>query len=89
MKLSEKQKTILLKKLKFLETTKCPLCGSKDWVVSNIVFELREFHGNRFVIGGKSAILPVISAACSKCSNTILLNALILGVVKKENESKE
>ena len=63
----------------------CPMCGGRTWNVSDKVFELREFNDGNFVLGGpNSSIVPLIAVTCDKCGNTVLINALSTGLVKKE-----
>lgn len=62
----------------------CPMCGSKNWVVSDKVYELREYHGGNIVIGG-SPIVPIIPVSCDNCGNTIMVNPLISNTLKLPN----
>ncbi|KKS39629.1 MAG: hypothetical protein UV55_C0054G0004 [Candidatus Gottesmanbacteria bacterium GW2011_GWC1_43_10] len=89
-KLTAEQKNILAKKLSHLSKASCQSCGGKEWIASENIFEMREFHGGNLVIGGQSAILPVIPVTCKKCGQTIFFNALTLGILNqgKENEQK-
>jgi len=66
----------------------CPMCGVGNWSVQDRVFELREFHGGSLVVGG-TPIIPIIPVICNNCGNTILINAIIAGVVMKEKEEKK
>jgi ribosomal protein S27AE len=69
----------------------CPMCGESNWSVSDKVFEMREFHGGNIVLGG-GAIQPVIPVTCSNCGNSIMVNALVIGVINKpsvESKNKE
>ena len=65
----------------------CPMCGNAGWSVQDSVFELREFHGGTMVIGG-SALIPVVPVACNNCGNTVLINAIVAGVVNRGGEEK-
>jgi hypothetical protein len=50
----------------------CPYCGALDWVVSrpfNLLLESRE------------ALAPHFSVACTNCGNTVLVNAVVAGLV--------
>lgn len=86
MKLNDNQKKKLLKKLSVLKSDRCSLCGSGEWVVNDTIFEMREFQGGNLVIGGGTAILPVIPITCKQCGNTVFFNALSLGVIESKNE---
>lgn len=83
MKLTEEQQKDILNKLSFLKNSKCCICGSNNWIISDTVFEIREFFEGAIVLGHTS-ILPLISATCGKCSNTIFFNILTLGIQLKE-----
>ena len=60
----------------------CPLCGVANWNVQNSTFQLMEFHAGSVVIGGP--VIPVVPVTCTNCGNTVLVNALIAGVVQPE-----
>jgi hypothetical protein len=61
----------------------CPMCQAGNWNISDRVFELREYHGGSFVVGG-SPIVPVVPVTCDNCGNTILVNAIVADAVEKE-----
>jgi len=42
--------------------------------------EIREFKGGAFVLPGQ--LYPLIVLVCQTCGNTILLNAMVAGIVK-------
>ena len=60
----------------------CPMCQHGNWNVSEQVFEMREFNDGNLRLGGNSSILPLIPVTCSKCGNTIFVNAIVAGLVK-------
>jgi len=86
MKLTEEQRKKLLEKLNevWRQPRTCTVCGRNEWDVSEIVFELREFHGGDMIIGGQSAIAPLIQISCKNCSHTLLFNAIKLGLIEKK-----
>ena len=59
----------------------CPYCGG-NWVISNKVFELREFQNGNIVIG-VGPIQPVVPVTCDNCGNTVLINPLVLGALEE------
>lgn len=63
----------------------CPICGQRHWNINDVVIESREFQNGNFIIGGESAIIPFVSLNCANCGNTILFNALHLGVVNRNS----
>ncbi len=89
-KLTTEQKDILAKRLSHLSKVACQSCGNKEWIASENIFEMREFKGGSLVIGGQSAILPVVPVTCKTCGQTIFFNALTLGILnpKKDDEQK-
>jgi len=83
MKLTNDQKKIIEKKLsKFLDT-KCDKCLEGDWLISDSIFELREFSGGGLVIGGEAHVFPVLPIICKNCGKTHFFNAVILGLIEK------
>lgn len=61
----------------------CPMCGEGPWNASDSPFELREFNEGNLIIGGQTSIVPVIPITCNNCGNTILINAVVAGLVNK------
>ncbi len=60
----------------------CPVCGVGPWNVHNSTFELREFNEGNMVLGGP--VIPVIPVICANCGNTVLINAIMAGVMAPE-----
>lgn len=58
----------------------CPMCGSEDWIVSDKIFELREFNDDKF-IKNDLPIQPLVTITCKECGNTILINTLVLDLL--------
>lgn len=87
MKLSEDQHSQLTVHIaeKWAPPATCTVCGHNSWNVSDVLYELREFHGGSMVIGG-SAIIPVSPVTCNNCGNTVLINPLVAGIELKEGK---
>jgi len=66
---------------------KCPQCGVGNWQVQDSLFELRQFGGGGLVVGGP--LIPVVPVTCANCGNTVLVNAILAGVVPKPEEVKK
>ena len=64
---------------------RCAVCGEGQWSLSDRIFELREYHGGGLAVGGVP-IIPVVSAVCMHCGNTLFFNAIILGVLAQGPE---
>jgi hypothetical protein len=65
----------------------CAQCGTAVWQVQDAIFELRGFSGGSLVVGG--AIIPLIPVTCANCGNTVLVNAILAGVVERPTEVKK
>ncbi len=91
------EKVLAYLKKTWTEKSQCPMCGSNSWSVSDKIFELREYHGGDFIIGGGGPIVPIIPVTCSNCGNTVIVNAIVVGAVepkkniddKKSSDGKE
>jgi len=60
----------------------CPMCNEGPWSVQDRVFQLNEFHQGSLVVGGP--LIPVIPVSCGNCGHTVLVNAIIAGVLPAE-----
>lgn len=65
----------------------CQMCGIGKWGVQEKAYELREFNSGNFIIGGP--ILPVVPVVCSNCGNTVLVSAIVAGVLTPGPEKVE
>jgi hypothetical protein len=81
MKLTNKQKEIIKEKFETIwKDKKCPFCGEKAWVFSDKIFELKEFQEGNIILGEGTSFFPVIPIICGKCTHTIFLSAVKLGL---------
>ena len=64
----------------------CPMCSGPNWTVGNTVYQLAEFHKGDVVIGG--SIVPVYPVSCTTCGYTVLVNAIISGMVSNTPPDK-
>ena len=71
----QKEKVKQLLDEKTSEKVLCPVCGHKEWNLSDTIFEIREYHGGDF-IAGKGSIVPVIVLTCTNCGNSLFFNAI-------------
>jgi RNase P subunit RPR2 len=68
----------------------CQMCNEGTWQVQDKTFQLMEYHQGNIVIGGPIIpVIPVIPVTCTNCGNTVLVNAIIAGVIKPETEAQE
>lgn len=57
----------------------CPMCQTGNWIVQDSCFQLTEYNTDAFVIGGP--VIPIIPVVCNNCSNTLLISALLAGII--------
>jgi hypothetical protein len=89
MKLTLDQQNKLVAKLNEVWKNKvCEICNQTNWMIDDTLFELREFHGGRTVLGS-GAIKPIITISCNSCGNTKIMNAILLGIVDPNNPEGE
>jgi hypothetical protein len=71
--------------LAFLQTKwggnpSCPMCSARQWIVQNSAFQLMQYTpGVGLSLGGP--VIPVVPVICGNCGNTVLINAIMSGVV--------
>ncbi len=61
----------------------CPMCQKGPWNVQDSTYQLIQYNGGGFVIGGP--VIPVIPITCGNCGNTILVNAIVADVMKSSS----
>ena len=80
MKLDDEQiKTVLSWINDRWKTHECPVCSAQNWVISETVFEMREFNPKEFVVG--APVSPLVVLVCNNCGYSMAFNALKIGVV--------
>jgi len=92
MKLPKDQKKKLMEYVQdsWKPPIQCPLCKGNEWVPSEEIYEIREFHGGGLVLGGGGKISPIFPITCRICGNTVLINPLVAGIdLKKIAEETE
>lgn len=84
MKLTTTQLEWIIEKLeKYPRSPTCVVCGEENWSIQETILELREFHGSSaFHAGGVT--YPMVAMNCPTCGNTILMNAIAMGVVDQK-----
>ena len=65
----------------------CSCCGANNWNITQEVYQLTTFAGGAMIVGGP--IVPLAPVTCNNCGNTILLNALIAGIVDPQPKKEE
>lgn len=67
----------------------CPVCRQRHWNVMNAIIEAREFQNGNLILGGESAVVPYVSITCNRCGNSLLFNAIQLGIVQQSNNEED
>ena len=65
------------------------MCDTKGpWSVQDKTYQLMEFAQGGLRLGGQ--VLPVVPIVCENCGNTVLVNALVAGLIEnKKNKMNE
>jgi hypothetical protein len=64
----------------------CPMCGVNSWSVQDSTYQLLEFNQGTLVVGGP--VIPIVPVVCNNCGNTILVNAIIAGLLPTQSGGK-
>lgn len=63
---------------------KCVVCTGREWSAAGVV-ELRPYEGGNLTLGGGVGTFPAMQFVCNNCGNTVLINAVISGIVRQED----
>ena len=66
---------------------RCPMCRSANFNVEEDTYQLMRYGGGSVVIGGP--VVPVVPVICTNCGNTVLVNAIIAGVIPADATKTE
>ena len=58
----------------------CPVCQNNNWTIGKTIAELRPFLKGKLRMGG--ILYPAVVFTCNVCGNTLLFNAIALGIVE-------
>jgi len=86
MKLNEAQKKILVENLHTQGVPKrCLVCGAKELVLSDKIFQLAEFGGMPPLTTSlqQPTVLPVVYTLCQQCGHVELFSPVKLGLFEK------
>ena len=76
----EKQKTIdWIEERKLGEGPHCPVCGTNHWQIADHLVAPSIHTGEGLLLGGPA--YPHVMVICRKCSNTLFLNAVMMGIL--------
>jgi len=56
----------------------CAFCGHREWLVVDIITEIREFYEK--ALSPEAKRMPVIPIMCNYCGYMVFINAIRLGV---------
>jgi hypothetical protein len=59
--------------------SQCPMCKGQEFSVGDRAYQLTEYHQGNLVMGGP--VVPLVPIVCTNCGNTLLVNAILSGVV--------
>lgn len=66
----------------------CPVCHGKETIgFESDLMQLTEFKGGN--LSNEIAVIPLVVLTCGNCGNTILLNAINLGLVSDDEFTGE
>ena len=83
MKANRDKMDIYLQKIR---ATACPLCGNNKWNINDRVFQAIEYDHKGILLGG--AAYPIVPLTCVNCGNTYFINALVAGLIDKEDSEE-
>jgi len=83
----QRQKASDLVKSKWKLVGGCPLCHATNFDLQPTIFQIPEF----FRQGAKNtgAVIPVIPYTCTNCGFTILVNALVAGIISPQAKTEK
>lgn len=83
MKLTQQQIDKVIKHLKQNAPNgiKCPVCGQSHWLVNDTIFQTIEFSGANITLAKGMSLVPLVMITCSNCQQTLLFNAIKLGLL--------
>jgi len=84
MKLTSEQINFLKEKISFYLKKNCQFCDHNNWVLSDTLFEIREFTGGNIIIDNNTSVMPLIVIICGNCGNMIFINAVSLKIFNKD-----
>jgi len=83
MKLTPEQTQIVLKKLDIFFNSQCDCCKTREWLLNDKIFEMREFSNFPFPSPIINTVFPVVIATCKKCGDAHFFSAVLLGLLEK------
>lgn len=61
------------------ESSKCPVCGHRQWMAADYLIRASTYSPGVAVMGGPSYVYAQIT--CANCGYTRLFNAVVMGLV--------
>ena len=62
---------------KLQKSSKCPLCGKRNWMASNQLFKISEYASE----GIYNKCLLIFPVCCENCGYSIFVNGIISGLI--------
>ena len=63
----------------------CPIDGTDDWVLQDVLVHIPSFRPKGLVVGGKSLAFPLVVVVCKTCGYVMTFSAVRLGLVKEKD----
>ena len=64
----------------------CEACGDNNWLINERIVAPMNFSATGVLSGGK--VLPHFCVICTNCGNTRFFNAILTGILKKEQKGE-
>lgn len=65
----------------------CDVCGHSQWNLAEDIIAPMAFSEGSIMLGGRS--YPQLMVICTNCGNTKYFNAVMIGLVKGEQDAKQ
>ncbi len=87
MKLTQEQISTVLAKLNEYKSSRkpCSICGNGNWILNDVMFEMKEFTNGKFILGAEMSLMPLVAVSCANCGHTQFLSAIKLGIISPSN----
>lgn len=86
-KLSQGEKQRIADWLNRKGVRNCSVCSANQWTIADHLVAPNTFHGGGLVLGGAS--YPQAMLICGNCSNTLYFNAVMMGILPREERTAD
>lgn len=64
----------------------CPMCGKRNWAIGDHLVASVPYAGGELVMAG--TLYPQAMLVCGNCGHTAYFNAVVIGLVRRDPDSK-